>query len=420
MVAESTGVSSPKGNKRKKKRLAGSVTLTFDDSYLVTGEVLGQGSFGCVCSYQNQLTKEMCAVKIVYKSKRNSRAKVFKEIEIYHRCRNHRNIVQLLEFFEEDARFCLVFERIGGGTLDENITERGMLPEDVAQPVVSDIANALLYLHGQGIAHRDIKPENMLCFRRDQLSPVKVCDFDLASELQESLAENRVLWHAVGSPQFMAPEVIDTWMEPGRSYDKCCDLWSLGVVMYFMLCGYLPFQHKSVSNGSDCNSSGTRSVKYQDSLFACIRNAEYSFPSADWSLISNEAKSLIRNLLVINPSGRFTAKKVLQDHWLRSCCDNTTTQPNHGDELRVVSPHHSVPSGSAGDTTTPSINLSPQASDAICCLPNSDHGPDLMENEAPATGAALEWSDEKVMPLSVEPVAASAHIDSLDSGFASA
>lgn len=424
MVAEQTGVLSPKGTKRKKKRLAGTVALTFDDSYLVTGEVLGQGSFGCVCSYQNQLTKEMCAVKIVYKSKRNSRAKVFKEIEIYHRCRNHRNIVQLLEFFEEETRFCLVFERIGGGTLDENIAEHGMLPEDVAQPVVWDIANALLYLHGQGIAHRDIKPENMLCFRQDQLSPIKVCDFDLASELQESLTGNRVLWHAVGSPQFMAPEVIDAWLEPGRSYDKCCDLWSLGVAMYFMLCGRLPFQHRAVSNGS-CNSSEmTRSMKYEDSLFTCIKNAEYSFlPSASWSLISKEAKSLIRNLLVINPSGRFTAKEVLQDQWLRSCCAGVGNTTNQRDEIGVVSPHHSVPSRSAGDASTaPNVNPSPL--DAVRCLPDSDDAPihlSLVGNENLATGGVpLMWSGEAMGPATPEPVVASAHVDSLDSGFASA
>lgn len=99
-----------------------------------------------------------------------------------------------------------------------------------------------------GIAHRDLKPENILCVDPVELTPVKLCDFDLGSGIKLNPVDGSAtpqLLTPVGSADFMAPEVVDAFVGSPDSnyhyYDKRCDLWSLGVVAYILLCGYPPF-----------------------------------------------------------------------------------------------------------------------------------------------------------------------------------
>ena len=102
-----------------------------------------------------------------------------------------------------------------------------------------------------GIAHRDLKPENVLCEYEDQLCPVKLCDFDLGSGIKfnsqlTSPISTPALLTPVGSAEFMAPEVVEAFMDDSErdlAYDKKCDLWSLGIIMYILLCGYPPFRY---------------------------------------------------------------------------------------------------------------------------------------------------------------------------------
>merc|ERR1711892_792341 len=109
-----------------------------------------------------------------------SRSKVLKEIEIYHLCRGQRNIIQLIEFFEEAEHFYLVFEKINGGPLLKHIQQRVCFTEAEASQVIKDLAEANQHLHRQGIAHRDI---NVLCVNNNSPCPVKLCDFDLCSSV---------------------------------------------------------------------------------------------------------------------------------------------------------------------------------------------------------------------------------------------
>nr|KAG5709546.1 hypothetical protein BaRGS_001596 [Batillaria attramentaria] len=160
-----------------------------------------------------------------------SRSKVFKEIEIFHNCHGNENILNLVEYFEEEDRFYLVFDKMLGGTLLANIERRGHLTEREASLVVRDIAKALDFLHGKGIAHRDLKPENILCERLDEVVPLKICDFDLASNNDSDGTKTPELLTPVGSAEYMAPEVVDAWVGESFSYDKRCDLWSLGIIL---------------------------------------------------------------------------------------------------------------------------------------------------------------------------------------------
>ena len=130
---------------------------------------------------QNKIRKvinfKFVIVQVVVKDSERSRIKVLKEIDIFHHCKNHDNILQLIEFFEEDDKFYIVFEKMEGGTLLETIQRRGHLSEQEASLVVRDIARALDFLHKKGIAHRDLKPENILCARAGQVCIYFIINF---------------------------------------------------------------------------------------------------------------------------------------------------------------------------------------------------------------------------------------------------
>merc|ERR1712025_265756 len=163
--------------KKKKRTQKIGVGTTFQDLYTLTGEILGEGSYGRVETCVNVYTGFEYAVKIIEKNPGlYNRGKVLKEIEIYHLCKGQQNIIQLIEYFEEDDRFCLVFEKISGGPLLDHIQARVCFTEAEASRVVSDLGEAIKYLHNRGIAHRDIKPDNILCVNHESPVPVKLCD----------------------------------------------------------------------------------------------------------------------------------------------------------------------------------------------------------------------------------------------------
>jgi len=319
MVETQNEVKSGINKRRKKKRAADAGVKKFHDLYEPTGETLGQGSFGAVATYRNLLTRREYAVKKIMKTEGRSRHKVLKEIEIFHHCKGHDNILQLIEYFEEEDCFHMVFEKMEGGSLLETVERRGHLTEQEASLVIRDIAKALDYLHKKGIAHRDLKPENILCVKAGQLVPVKICDFDLGSGIVTNSTDNSPiatpeLLTPVGSAEFMAPEVVDVWVEQGWSYDKRCDLWSLGIIAYIMLCGYPPFYGQC---GQDCGWERGESCFYcQDSLFQRIQDGEYDFPPDEWEHVSEQAKDLIRHLLVKDPLLRYSTAEVLRHPWV--------------------------------------------------------------------------------------------------------
>ncbi|XP_052774614.1 MAP kinase-interacting serine/threonine-protein kinase 1-like [Mya arenaria] len=307
-------------NRKKKKRAADIPVKKFIDLYKPTGEILGNGAYAAVRTYRNIESGKEYAVKEIQKDTIRSRSKVFKEIEIFHVCRGQDSILQMHEYFEEEEAFYLVFEKIPGGTLLGNIEQRGQLNELEASQVVHCIAKALHFLHSKGIAHRDLKPENILCEQWDEVVPIRICDFDLASGIPLSSDKDSCktpeLLTPVGSAEYMAPEVVDAWVGESFSYDKKCDLWSLGIILYIMLCGYPPFYGQC---GSDCGwERGEMCSLCQEMLFTSIQDSFYEFPEAEWSNVSEEAKDLIRHLLVRNPSERYSAAEVLRHQWIVS------------------------------------------------------------------------------------------------------
>lgn len=291
---------------------------SFSDMYYLTGEHLGSGAYATVHTCVHRLSGVEYAVKIIEKRPENSRTRVIKEIETFHLCSGHPNIVQLIEYFEENDKFYLIFEKMRGGPLLNHIQQRICFTEYEACLVVRDIVGALKFLHDRGIAHRDLKPENILCTHPDRVSPVKLCDLDLASKMAlhtPTTITTPELQSPVGSAEFMAPEVVDAFVGEALSYDKRCDLWSLGVIFYIMLCGYPPFYGEC--DAADCGwDRGLPCQDCQDSLFARIQKGEYYFPDEDWAHISPQAKDLIRHLLVKDASQRYTVDDVIHHDWL--------------------------------------------------------------------------------------------------------
>ncbi|XP_026883444.1 MAP kinase-interacting serine/threonine-protein kinase 2a isoform X1 [Electrophorus electricus] len=314
-----------KRNKKKKRcRATDSFTGRFEDVYRIHDEVLGEGAYAVVQACTNLVTGKEYAVKIIEKRPGHSRSRVFREVEMLYQCQGHRNILELVEFFEEDEKFYLVFEKLRGGSVLTHIHRRQHFGEQEASIVVQDIASALDFLHSKGMAHRDLKPENILCEHSDRISPVKICDFDLGSGIKlnddRSPISTPGLLTPCGSAEYMAPEVVEAFSEEASIYDKRCDLWSLGVILYIMLSGYPPFVGHC---GTDCGWDwGEPCYACQHMLFDSIQEGKYEFPEKDWAHISPAAKDLISKLLVRDAKSRLSAAQVLQHPWVQGSASN--------------------------------------------------------------------------------------------------
>jgi calcium/calmodulin-dependent protein kinase I len=152
------------------------------------------------------------------------------------------------------------------------------------------------YLHSVGIVHRDLKPENLLYSTNDPASPkydvIKVADFGLAKIIAG--AADHSMSTTCGTPGYVAPEILEQ-----KGYGKEVDLWSIGVILYILLCGFPPFY-------DDNNSL----------LFMAIKKGDYSFPSPYWDKVSKPAIDLIQNLLQVDPAKRLTIEEAMLHPWI--------------------------------------------------------------------------------------------------------
>ncbi|XP_059419802.1 MAP kinase-interacting serine/threonine-protein kinase 2-like isoform X2 [Carassius carassius] len=317
-----------KRNKKKKRcRATDSFSGRFEDVYKLRNEILGEGAYAVVHTCINLITNKEYAVKIIEKRPGHSRSRVFREVEMLYQCQGHRNILELVEYFEEEDKFYLVFEKLRGGSILTHIHRRQHFNEQEASIMVQDIASALDFLHNKGMAHRDLKPENILCEHSDRISPVKICDFDLGSGIKLNSDRSPIstpeLLTPCGSAEYMAPEVVEAFSEEASIYDKRCDLWSLGVILYIMLSGYPPFVGRC---GTDCGWDwGEPCQACQCMLFESIQEGKYEFPEKDWAHISPAAKDLITRLLVRDAKNRLSAAQVLKHPWVKGCAPNAVS-----------------------------------------------------------------------------------------------
>uniref|UniRef100_G3NXY2 non-specific serine/threonine protein kinase n=1 Tax=Gasterosteus aculeatus aculeatus TaxID=481459 RepID=G3NXY2_GASAC len=328
-----------KRNKKKKRcRATDSFSGRFEDVYRLHEELLGEGAYARVQTCFNLITNKEYAVKIIEKRPGHSRNRVFREVEMLYQCQGHSNILELVEFFEEEDKFYLVFEKLRGGSILAHIHKRRYFSEQEASVVVQDIASALDFLHNKGMAHRDLKPENILCKSADKISPVKICDFDLGSGIKLNSDSSPIstpeLLTPCGSAEYMAPEVVEAFSEEATIYDKRCDLWSLGVILYIMLSGYPPFVGRC---GGDCGwELGEPCHTCQNTLFESIQEGKYEFPEKDWAHISSSAKDLISKLLVRDAKNRLSARQVLHHPWVQGVSQKSRDLTFFADKAMAV------------------------------------------------------------------------------------
>lgn len=252
---------------------------------------IGTGAYSKVYKARHKATKATRCVKKLSKKElsEEEKDKLVQEVAILKNL-DHPNIVKVLEFYQNAKYFFIVTEYLEGGELFERIMEWQTFNEQQATKTMEQILSAVLYLHRQGFIHRDLKPENLIFETMDANSLIKVIDFGTSCAYEKGDKLKKKL----GTPYYIAPEVLK------RNYDEKCDVWSAGVIMYILLCGYPPF------NGGD-----------DKEIFNKVLSGKFDFPDEDWGHISKEAKDLIKQMLTYDSSKRISCANTLQHSWFK-------------------------------------------------------------------------------------------------------
>eukprot|EP01039_Chlorochromonas_danica_P005844 gene5846-6436_t len=267
--------------------------------YYEMRELLGEGACGRVFLGIDKATGREWAVKVIdtrrlAQTNNMSIEAITKEAEMLRSLR-HPNIIHLEDIFSQGAHLYMVMELSRGGDLFDRINAKRRYREEEAKQVMFQILKAIKYLHERNVAHRDLKPENILLVREDNDIELKLTDFGLAKVADEK----QQLKSFCGTPQYFAPEVLErksTILHQGR-YTLAADMWSVGVILFVLLAGQYPF--------------------HDFRLEQQIATGQYSLDGPVWLAISEEAKDLIRHLLVVDPNQRYSAEEALNSAWLR-------------------------------------------------------------------------------------------------------
>jgi Ca2+-binding EF-hand superfamily protein/tRNA A-37 threonylcarbamoyl transferase component Bud32 len=259
--------------------------IPFEEKYMYDelNDMIGTGKFSKVYKCTEKITKNTYAVKIIdktiFETDGLDKHHILNEIAIL-KLVQHPNVIQLKDTFEDSAYIYIVIELIDDGDFFNFINNHSCFKDDELRPIIYQILNALAYLHDFGIAHCDLKPENMLCDRKTG-NIVKITDFGLS----KMLLSNQSIHEVSGTITYIAPEALQY-----ACYGIETDLWALGVIIYLLTQGKLPF------DGNNTND--------------IIRSIVNDTPSIK-STTSDNIKSLLEALLQKNPKNRITAKQAL-------------------------------------------------------------------------------------------------------------
>ena len=294
-------------------------TLSIHQDYdIMWHKKLGSGISGPVRLCTHKPSGVKYALKILL-----DRPKSRKEVRLHWLCSGSGYVVRLMDVFINDLmipgdsvgkkRILMIMELMEGGELFEYITLRQHFTEQEASQILRQVAMAVQYCHSRNVAHRDLKPENLLLVeKREDVRQVRVklADFGFAK------LDNGDLTTPQFTPYYVAPQVLEAQKRqkevrlgqrsPGSPYyyDKSCDMWSVGVIMYIMLCGYPPFY------------SEVPAQPITQRMRNNILSGHFDFPQREWEKISVDAKDLIHHLLCVEPSNRISVEELLTHPWL--------------------------------------------------------------------------------------------------------
>jgi serine/threonine protein kinase len=251
-------------------------------------ETIGEGSFATVRLCEHQMTKEVFVCKIVAKCRLTSNVLRLRfEAEIRtHQQVCHAGVIGFYDVLQDSEFYYMILEFCPKGDLFRCILNNGGFTEDSARPHVALLLSALEHLHFLGISHRDLKPENILL---DHAGAFKISDFGLAKFIPDS----GLLRTPCGSPCYASPECIS-----GRAYDgRATDVWSLGVIVFVMLTGALPWTERN-----------------QPKLFRQVSKGRYKIPPS----LSPTCRSFIKGLMTVNPADRMTVAQAMSHPWMEN------------------------------------------------------------------------------------------------------
>ncbi|KAI5117907.1 hypothetical protein M0805_003601 [Coniferiporia weirii] len=272
-----------------------------------TGKTLGSGTYAVVKEAVHIKTGVYYACKVINKKLMEGREYMVRnEIAVLKRVsKGHKNIVTLHDYFETTHNLYLCFDLCTGGELFDRICAKGNYYEADAAGLVRTIMKTVDYIHGCGIVHRDLKPENLLFRTKAEDADIMIADFGLSRVLDEDKLQ--LLTEICGTPGYMAPEIFKK-----SGHGKPVDIWAMGVITYFLLCGYTPFDRDT-----------------QDQEMQAIIAGDYAFePEEYWENVSETARDFVRLCLTVDPAVRPTAKEALEHRWLASETPHFVADPN--------------------------------------------------------------------------------------------
>ncbi|CAI9117025.1 OLC1v1018335C1 [Oldenlandia corymbosa var. corymbosa] len=273
---------------------------------------LGRGHFGVTYLCTEKATGLKYACKSISRRKlvtKKDIEDVRREISIMQHLSGQPNIVEFKGAYEDRRHLHLVMELCCGGELFDRIDAKGGgYSEKEAARIGRQIVNVVHVCHFMGVIHRDLKPENFLMVNKDDDSPLKAIDFGLSVFIEEG----KIYTEIVGSAYYVAPEVL------GKRYGKEIDVWSAGVILYILLCGFPPFWAET-----------------EKGIFDQIRMGHLDFESSPWPSISDGAKDLIRKMLTMDPKKRITAAQALEHPWLKEGGEASDTPINSVVQIRM-------------------------------------------------------------------------------------
>jgi len=258
-------------------------------------DVLGSGQFGIVYGGVHRVSSRAVAIKVIDKMRfpTKQEAALKNEVSILQNL-HHPGVVNLERMFETPERIFVVMEKLRGDMLEMILSsEAARLSERTTKFLVTQILVALKHLHSKNIVHCDLKPENVLLSTDSDFPQVKLCDFGYARIIGKKSFRKSI----VGTPAYLAPEVLYSNVLKKRGFNRALDMWSTGVIIYVSLSGQFPFNED---------------VDIEDQ----IRNAEFMYPEKPWKKISSAAINCIQHFLVVKHDDRYTVDGALADPWI--------------------------------------------------------------------------------------------------------